>query len=204
MNDWNRTFAQQFSDSLWSATFFPEPEAATYVPALIDEGVEVFKAHMQVGNFAADDLHLEPVWEALSGSGVPVVLHAGSGPAPGDHTGPASVRRVLERWPDLRLIIAHLGMPEYADFMELAREFENVHLDTTMTFVDFFEASELLDIPIEPLVELKDKILFGTDFPNIPYPYAHQIEALDRLGLGDDWMRAVLWQNPVALFPRFA
>ncbi len=202
MNDWNRGFAELYPDSLWSGTFFPEADAARYVPALIEDGVEVFKAHMQVGNFAADDPLLDPVWGELESAGVPLVLHAGSGPAPGEHTGPASVRRVLERWPDLRLIIAHLGMPEYVEFMDLAREFAQVRLDTTMTFVDFFSAAELLEIPVEPLIELQDKILFGSDFPNIPYPFAHQVEGLARLNLGDDWMRAVLWENPAALFPR--
>lgn len=204
MNDWNREFALQHPQSLWSATFFPEPEAAEYVPALIGEGVEVFKAHMQVGDFSADDPLLDPVWNALERSGVPLVLHAGSGPAPGEHTGPVSVRRVLERWPNVRLIIAHLGMPEYSEFMQLAREFSNVFLDTTMTFVDFFEGPAFPEIPIEPLLGLQSKILFGSDFPNIPYNYAHQVEALDRLGLGGDWLRAVLWHNPAQLFPRLA
>ena len=43
-------------------------------------------------------------------------------------------------------------------------------------------------------------MLLGSDFPNIPYPYAHQLEALERLDLGDDWLRAVCWDNAVRLF----
>lgn len=37
----------------------------------------------------------------------------GSGPVPGDHTGPEPIRRLIRRYPRLRLIVAHLGMPEY-------------------------------------------------------------------------------------------
>ena len=44
------------------------------------------------------------------------------------------------------------------------------------------------------------KILLGSDFPNIPYPYATQIAALAGLGLGEDWLRAVCWESPVGLF----
>ena len=44
------------------------------------------------------------------------------------------------------------------------------------------------------------KILLGSDFPNLPYPYALQLAGLVRLGLGEDWLRAVCWDNPVALF----
>jgi predicted TIM-barrel fold metal-dependent hydrolase len=50
------------------------------------------------------------------------------------------------------------------------------------------------------LVDLQDRILLGSDFPSIPYPYLHQLESLERLGLGDDWLRAVCWHNGAALF----
>ena len=43
-------------------------------------------------------------------------------------------------------------------------------------------------------------MLLGSDFPSIPYPYAHQLEALHRLDLGEEWLRAVLWGNGARLF----
>ena len=43
-------------------------------------------------------------------------------------------------------------------------------------------------------------MLLGSDFPSIPYPYAHQLQALHRLDLGEDWLRAVLWHNGARLF----
>src|SRR5690606_5432967 len=184
-------------DSVHSATFFPEPEAADYVPAAIAGGARVFKAHLQVGEFPADHRLLDPVWAAIEEAQVPVVLHAGSGPMPGPHTGPQGVAHVLERFPRLPLVIAHLGMPEVDAFCDLAEQYANVRLDTTMAFVDFFPERP----PVDPqrLLALQDRVVFGSDFPNIPYPYAHQVEALDRLGLGDDWMRAVLWHNGAEL-----
>jgi predicted TIM-barrel fold metal-dependent hydrolase len=50
------------------------------------------------------------------------------------------------------------------------------------------------------LSDLREKILLGSDFPSIPYPYAHQLTALHRLGLGEEWLRAVLWENGARLF----
>ena len=199
MNDWTRGFAERTPDTLWSATFYPEPDAATYVPALIEDGVELFKAHLQVGDVAANDPLLEPLWGALVDSGTPLVLHAGSGPAPGHHTGPAGIADVLSRHPSLKVIIAHMGMPEYAEFLDLADRYDDVRLDTTMAFVDFWDGPSPAEITPR-LVDLQDRILFGTDFPNIPYAYAHQVEALQRLDLGDDWMADVLWNNSVRLF----
>nr|WTB32361.1 amidohydrolase [Streptomyces sp. NBC_00830] len=52
------------------------------------------------------------------------------------------------------------------------------------------------------LADLGDRILLGTDFPNIPYPYVHQLHALERLELGDDWLRAVCYGNAHAMFDR--
>ncbi|MDR7087591.1 putative TIM-barrel fold metal-dependent hydrolase [Aeromicrobium panaciterrae] len=199
MNDWTRGFAERTPDTLWSATFYPEPEAASYVTQLIDDGVELFKAHLQVGDFAANDPLLEPVWGAIADSSTPLVLHAGSGPAPGTHTGPAGIADVLSRHPSLKVIIAHMGMPEYSEFLDLADRYDNVHLDTTMAFVDFWDGPSPAEIAPR-LVDLQDRILFGTDFPNIPYAYAHQVEALQRLDLGDEWMADVLWNNGVKLF----
>jgi uncharacterized protein len=201
LNDWARGFAREVPESLWSATFYPEPDAATYVGELLDDGVEVFKIHVQVGEFHLDDPLLHPVWGALEETGTPVVIHAGSGPVGNDYTGPEPMRRLLEGFPRLAAVIAHMGAPEYAEFLALAERFEQVRLDTTMAFTDFFEA----DAPyprdlLARLVDLRSKVLLGSDFPTIPYPYAHQLEALARLDLGDDWLRAVCWENGAQLF----
>ena len=201
LNDWARTFAGEVPESLWSATFFPEPEAAEYVGALVDEGVEVFKAHVQVGAFHLDDPLLDGVWEQLEASGSPIVVHAGSGPVPNAFTGPEPLARVLARWPRLAVVVAHLGAPEYEEFLTLAERFERVHVDTTMVFTDFFEDMSTFPRSLLPrLVDLRDKVLLGSDFPTIPYPYLHQLESLARLDLGEEWLRAVCWDNGARLF----
>ena len=65
-----------------------------------------------------------------------------------------------------------------------------------MVATDFTERlAPLPDGYVDRLGSLSDKVVLGTDFPNIPYAYAHQIEALARLDLGDEWMRKVLWHN---------
>jgi predicted TIM-barrel fold metal-dependent hydrolase len=106
------------------------------------------------------------------------------------------MRKLMERHPRLTAVIAHMGAPEYTGFVEIATDFERVHLDTTMAFTDFFEEMAAFPADLRPrLRDLQDRVLLGSDFPNIPYPYAHQLEALERLDLGDDWLRAVCWEN---------
>jgi uncharacterized protein len=201
LNDWARDFAARTPECLWSATFYPEPEAAGYVGRLLGEGVEVFKVHVQVGDFDVRDPLLDDVWGQLADSGVPVVVHAGSGPVPNRHTGPGPLAEVLRRHPRLTAVVAHLGAPEYTEFLALAETYERVHLDTTMAFTEFFESMAPYPTALLPrLADLGARVLLGSDFPNIPYAYADQLAALQRLELGEDWLRGVCWHNAVDLF----
>ena len=199
LNDWSRTFAADVPEVLWSGTFFPEEGVAAYVAELVEAGVELFKLHLQVGEFHLDDPLLDDVWGLLSEADAPVLVHAGSGPVGNDFTGPGSMQRLLERHPRLPIIVAHMGAPEVVRFLRLAEGYERVRLDTTMVFTDFF-GMPYPDWLVPRLVDLQPKVLLGTDFPTIPYPYVHQLEGLARLDLGDDWLRAVCWENGVALF----
>ncbi|MFB1048110.1 amidohydrolase family protein [Streptomyces chrestomyceticus] len=201
LNSWAADFAARTPDCLRTATFFPEARAEEYVRAELSDGARVFKAHVQVGAYDPGDARLDGVWGALAEAGMPVVVHCGSGPAPGKHTGPEPIGRLLARHPRLRLVVAHMGMPEYTDFLDLAERHEGVLLDTTMAFTDFAErAAPFPRTERGRLADLGDRILFGSDFPNIPYGYAHALEALARLELGDDWLRGVCYGNAGRLF----
>ena len=199
LNDWSREFAATHEDVIWSATLYPEPEAPAYVGELVGAGVGLFKVHTQVGEFHLDDPQLDEVWGLLEESGTPIVAHVGSGPIGNPFTGSEATTRLLARFPRLALVIAHMGAREFADFLSLAVTYERVRLDTTMVFTDHFAVAYPTEL-VPRLVDLGDKILLGTDFPAIPYPYVHQLESLARLGLGDDWLRRVCWHNAAALF----
>jgi hypothetical protein len=201
LNAWAADFAARTPECLHTATFFPEEGAGGYVADAIDEGARVFKAHVQVGDYDPTDPLLDPVWGTLEDAGTPTVIHCGSGPAPGRFTGPEPIRTVLQRFPRLPLIIAHMGMPEYGAFLDIALAHERVWLDTTMAFTAFTE--EMMPMPADVLARLpeaRDRVLFGSDFPNIPHPYLEAVTAVEDLGFGDDWTRAVLHHNAACLF----
>jgi uncharacterized protein len=164
----------------------------------------VFKCHLQVGGFDPNDPLLDAVWGLLAEAGIPVVTHCGSGPVAGRYSGPAPIAALLARHPRLRLVIAHLGMPEYAQFLDLAEQYPGVLLDTTMVFTPFIESfGDIYHFPaaeLPRLAALGDRVLLGTDFPNIPHSYADALESLERTGLGQGWLRAVCHDNAAALF----
>ncbi|MFI7599842.1 amidohydrolase family protein [Actinoplanes sp. NPDC049681] len=203
LNAWTLDFAARTPGCLPSATFFPEPSATRDVRDALDRGARIFKLHLQVGGFDPRDDALHDAWGLLAESGTPVIVHAGSGPVPHGFTGPGPIGEVLARHPRLTMIAAHLGAPEYTGFLELAERHERAGLDTTMAFTGFFE--DMAPFPRDLLPRLRDlglagKVLLGSDFPNIPYPYAHQVDSLAALGLGDDWLAAVCWHNAARLF----
>ena len=143
------------------------------------------------------------MWGLLADAGVPVVIHAGHAPVAAAYTSTGAFTPLLARHPRLTTIIAHMGAPDYGDFVRLAESHDHVALDTTMAFTGF--PDELAHAPAALLPRVRDlglagKVLLGTDFPNIPYPYAEQLAALTRLDLGPDWLAAVCWDSPVRLF----
>jgi hypothetical protein len=201
LNEWSAGFAARVPDSLPSATFYPEPGAGEYVAQALAAGTQIFKAHIQVGAYDPRDPLLDPVWGLLAEAAVPVVAHCGSGPFPGTYTGPGPFREVLARHPALTAIIAHAGAPEYSEFLDLAESYPGVYLDTTMVFTDYLEQIAPFPASERPrLTDLGGKILLGTDFPNIPYPYLTQLQVLQHLDLGPQWLRAVCHHNAATLF----
>lgn len=200
LNQWCADFAAEHPEAIQSGTFFAEPSAADDVLWALDQGAAIFKVHVQVGGFDPSDPVLDEAWGLLAEAGVPVITHCGSGPIPGAHTGPGPIGLVLQRHPRLRLVIAHAGAPEYGQHLELALAYPNVMLDTTMVGTAYL--GQFAPIPADVrarYADAGDRIVLGSDFPNIPYAYAEQIQSLIDWGFGDDWLKSVLWHNGARL-----
>jgi predicted TIM-barrel fold metal-dependent hydrolase len=200
LNEWARSFAAGVPECVATGTFYPEPTARDYVRAALDAGTGVFKVHVQVGDFDPRADELVDVWGMLADAAVPVVVHCGSGPLPGHHTGPGPFGAVLAAHPRLTAVIAHCGAPEFDEHLDFVERYPHVHVDTTMVGTPFMNALA----PVSPevvarLADVQDRVVLGTDFPNIPYPFAEQLDALESFGLGDDWLRAVCWYNGARL-----
>ena len=184
-------------------TFYPEPEAPEYVDRALAAGGRCVKIHLQVGKFELSDPRLTDVWAALERARTPIVIHLGAvddGSGGEEFCGAAQLWRLLERHPDLRPVVAHLGVPDAAALFDRAGELPELRFDTAEAIVPTERIWTPPDWLPERLGEFGDRILFGSDFPTIPHPVAHQVAALASFGLGDDWLRAVLWENAAGLF----
>lgn len=201
LNEFSLHFARTNTSSVPSFTFYPEDAAPVYVAEALERGGRVAKVHLQVSKFDPLDPHLAGVWPQLASAGTPVVIHAGAVPdGSGGEAwcGMGPVRRLLRRHPDLVLILAHLGAPDYEDAVRLATDFPQLRVDTAMTLVDG-TGFHVPDALMTWLADSPTRVLFGSDFPTIPHDYAAQVRGLAVRGFGEDWLRQVLWHNAAAL-----
>ncbi|HEY8739944.1 MAG TPA: amidohydrolase family protein [Candidatus Dormibacteraeota bacterium] len=197
LNDFTLELSARAERVVPSFTFYPEPGAGAYVADALRRGGKVAKVHLQVGKFDPTDPQLDGVWDQLAQARTPVVIHAGAVPdGSGGEAwcGMTPVRRLLTRWPDLVLVLAHMGAPDYGDAVELAEEFPQLYMDTAMVLVgsgSFLYPERL----IRWLAKSGHRVLFGSDFPTFPHTYADQVRGVATAGFGDEWLRRVFWAN---------
>lgn len=161
------------------------------------------KLHCHVQLVAPDDAALDPVYETASDWGFPITIHAGKEPYVPAYgmdvrtiTGAERVERVLKRFPELKLIVPHLGFGESERFYRLLERYPNLYLDTTMMLAEFFP----VPVEREPLLRYSERLLYGTDYPHIPYQVDRELKCLLALELGEAPTRRILWENARDLF----
>lgn len=205
LTSWAVDFGQRTEGAVPTATIYPEPGVCEYLRQALENDARCVKVHVQVGGFDPRDELLDPAWGMLAEAGVPVVVHCGHGPIPGNYTGMDVFEAVLDRHPRLVAVLAHAGMPDYARAVELVERFPRVHLDTTMVGTAF--AERLAPLPTDwtsRLAEVAERVVLGSDFPNIPYAYAEQLAAISGWAaadgrLGMEFLRSVLYETPSRL-----
>ncbi|HEY0640218.1 MAG TPA: amidohydrolase family protein [Pseudonocardiaceae bacterium] len=204
LTQWGMEFGRRTPGAVPTASLYPE-ESDAYLRDAVAGGARCVKAHVQVGEYDPRDRRLDASWGLLAEAGVPVVVHCGHGPLRGAYTGLGVFAEVLRRHPALTVVLAHAGMPEYDAALRLVAAYPRVHLDTTMVGVPF--ASAFAPLPADwaaRLAEAPDRVVLGTDFPNIPYDYATQLAAICGWAAADDrlgapFLRAVVHDTPARL-----
>ena len=134
------------------------------------------KLHPQVGRFGLDDPRLDPLYERAIEHGALLLIHAGRRPEPNEHVGARAFARLMRRFPRLKVVVAHAGADEFDAFFDLCGLYEGVFLDTAMVFNNFLGGPP----PIQRVLEFQDRVVFGSDFPNIPYRFESAIQSHPR------------------------
>jgi len=166
------------------ATVLPGEEGATQLlEEAFDMGLRGVKLHCHVQSFSPDDPTMEEIYKTCIARDLPLVMHAGREPASPQYPihphllcGVERVREVLRSFPKLRLCVPHLGVDEIVAFTALLEEHDNLWLDTTMAVAGYFP----IDDPHRPIEVRPERVMYGTDFPNLPYAWDREVRALSR------------------------
>jgi uncharacterized protein len=120
------------------------------------------------------------VYELAERHGLPILFHQGASPvreAPLRFAHPLVMDEVAIRFPELRVVMAHLGHPWQRETIVTIRKHPHVYADISATFYRPWSFYEGLRLATE--WGALDKLLFGSDFP-IATP-AETIEGLRRV-----------------------
>jgi len=162
------------------------PQAITaHLAELASAGVLGVKLHPVSHSFAPNDPRLHPMYELCADAGLVVLSHSGPGPAGSAGSArPGDFAPVLRKWPDLRLVLAHLGGASWRETAAVAADFPQLVFDLS-------EIIEWTGAPHAPTAsELSalirqigaDRVMLGSDFPWYdPLRTADRVAGLPRL-----------------------
>lgn len=167
---------------------FAEPAAE--LARLADRGVRGFKLHSQNQDFSPDDPKMAPVYEAAIEAGMIILFHAGGFVVDEGVTArPEAFARMLDAYPGLICILAHMGSYLYWDEVREHLCGRDVYLDTAYT-PGHLPDDALLALMRDHGIE---KILFGSDGPWTDA--SAEIAHLRAMGLTDTEQQALFAGN---------
>jgi predicted TIM-barrel fold metal-dependent hydrolase len=109
---------------------------------------------------------LDYLWQYAAKYGLPVLLHTGTtfiDKAPLEYTRPYLLDNVARRFPDVKIIMAHLSHPYEGECAAVIRKHANIYADCSALHYRPFQLYHSLMLVQE--YGVWDKVLFGTDYP---------------------------------------
>lgn len=168
-----------------------DTDLAAKVFQLKSEGFAGIKMHPYYQDFFLDEERLNPLYAALSETGMFLVVHCGYDIAFPRirRADPAQILTVQKRFPDLKLITTHLGGWEIWEEVEEMLIGKKIFMEISfaLAYLSLEQAARMLN------EHPADYLLFGSDSP-----WDDQLEAIQRLkklNLSQERLNRILGQN---------
>lgn len=186
------------------ATVYPgEPDADIILKKGFDQGLTGVKLHAHVQCFDMTAAYMAPIYRVCCDEKKPLIMHVGREPkSPAYKCDPYTIcsaerlETVIKDYPDLDLCVPHLGFDETREYRRLMEKYDNLWTDTAMVISDYFPMKEKIDLSRYRL----DRIMYGSDFPNIPYAWDRELKVLAASGLEQHRLDGILYKNAAKFF----
>ena len=201
LNEWNLSVLDANPDLYCFAAYHPGDEDALAMAdkVLAHPRVLGFKLQLLVQCFYPHDKRLFPMYDMVMERGKRILFHVGTGPVGNDFVGLAEFKKLLDRYPDIPANVAHMGAHEYRGFMDLLDDYPRLYLDTAFAFFREFQGKGGFDLGNDALEQHRDRILYGSDFPNLILPRESEIGMLAGYGLTKEFYDRVFYRNAQVL-----
>lgn len=151
-------------------------------------GLHGLKLYPCSDGYKPDDTHAFKVYEAASSIGMPIMFHHAGMPVTYDHlyhTDPAQIDVIAECFPELQIVLAHIGYPRVDETLYVARKHKNVYCDISWPYgnVNHPSFTYLLwkDLLTALNMGVMHKMIFGTDYPGVRQrPYVDMLMNINR------------------------
>lgn len=186
------------------ATVYPgEKDAISILQEAFASGLGGLKLHAHVQCFDMNSDDMNCLYECCRAHNKPVVMHVGREPKstayrcdPYEICSAEKLERVLQDFPGLKICVPHLGFDETATYQKLIDKYDNLWLDTTMAIAAYF--------PIKGAIDLgryrPDRVMYGSDFPNIPYAWDRELKILKNANISRDALEKIAYKNAAKFF----
>ena len=139
------------------------PDWELELERLNDNGIRGIKLQPNAQRFYPDDEKMNPIYEKLMELDMSLVFHVGDEvkPVKPMYAAPKHFQGVLDSYPELNIMLAHLGGYKTFDEMRIFLDYDNLWFDTA------FIPGNISDKKFIELVdEIGDnRVVYGSDFP---------------------------------------
>ena len=172
------------------------PQAAKWIEKFADEGFVGIKLHPMYQAFAFDEARLDDIYAACRDCGLFITAHCGLDIAfrpDDDRAAAVRIRRVVDRFPGLKLICTHMGGWRDWDDVDRCLIGADVLLETSFSLAELGPARAVSMMQRHGL----DRVMMGSDWPW--NTQAEELRAVRSLGLDAPTLDKVLWSNAARL-----
>jgi predicted TIM-barrel fold metal-dependent hydrolase len=199
LNAYMAKLCQRFPQLTGMATVYPgEEKARQILVQAFDMGLSGVKLHCHVQCFEMLGPAMHEIYMLCHEFDKPLIMHVGREPkSPAYPCDPYALcsadklEQVIKTYPGLRVCVPHLGADEFDTYHRLLNSYDNLWLDTTMTLADYLPFDNVPDLA----TMRADRLIFGSDFPNLPYAWDRELQRIARLNLTPELLTKLLGQN---------